>query len=674
MPVSARGDSKVLVGVDYYPEQWPRARWPIDAKLMADAGVRVVRVGEFAWSEFEPAPGRYAFAWLDDALQLLRQHDISVVLGTPTATPPAWLIQRHPEILPVDPDGVRVGFGGRRHYCPTRAVYRRYAGEIVTSLADHYREHGAVIGWQIDNEFACHRGGCFCEECRTTFQRWLQRRYGSLEHLNETWGTAFWSQTYTAWEQIPLPARTVAVHNPALRLDFQRFVSDAYTEFQDLQIEILRTRCPRHFITTNLMGLFDEIDYFKLSRPLDFVAWDNYPGYHGPADPMRTAMAHDLTRSLKHRKFWVMEQQAGPTAWEGGVDRSPPPGLLRLWTWQAVAHGAEAVIYFRWRTATQGAEQFWHGILDHDGRPRRRYEEVARTAAELAGLELPPDAVPETPVAIVLSYDDRWAWKIQPQHAAATFDRRVGDWYRMFRDYGIGVEFVAPGEPLRGYRVAILPSLFMLNDATAHQAEEFTRTGGLLIVGPRTGVKDETSRVRDVPPPGPLSELLGVEVDEYDAIGTDDAATVDLTLPGLPSLTGRSTIWSDVLGPRSADVVAVYRDQYYAGRPAATLQMAGRGAALYVGGFWESGLLDGVVRWALRQQDLDAAVVRRSNAHDVEAVVWRSAAARYLFLLNHGDRSASLGLAGQWAELATQQPQSETVSLQPFAVKLFVAR
>src|SRR5437870_7592179 len=326
MPVSARGDSKVLVGVDYYPEQWPRARWPIDAKLMADAGVRVVRVGEFAWSEFEPAPGRYAFAWLDDALQLLRQHDISVVLGTPTATPPAWLIQRHPEILPVDPDGVRVGFGGRRHYCPTRAVYRRYAGEIVTSLADHYREHGAVIGWQIDNEFACHRGGCFCEECRTTFQRWLQRRYGSLEHLNETWGTAFWSQTYTAWEQIPLPARTVAVHNPALRLDFQRFVSDAYTEFQDLQIEILRTRCPRHFITTNLMGLFDEIDYFKLSRPLDFVAWDNYPGYHGPADPVRTAMAHDLTRSLKHRKFWVMEQQAGPTAWRGVWTGHPHPG------------------------------------------------------------------------------------------------------------------------------------------------------------------------------------------------------------------------------------------------------------------------------------------------------------------------------------------------------------
>src|SRR5207244_2255623 len=268
-------------------------------------------------------------------------------------------------------------------------------------------------------------------------------------------------------------------YNPALRLDFQRFVSDAYTEFQDLQIEILRTRCPRHFITTNLMGLFDELDYFKLSRPLDFVAWDNYPGYHGPADPVRTAMAHDLTRSLKHRKFWVMEQQAGPTAWEGGVDRSAPPGLLGPGAWQAGAPRAEA---------------------------------------------------------------------------AVAFGRGVGDWYRMFRDYGIGVEVVAPGEPLRGYRVAILPSLFMLNDATAHQAEEFTRTGGLLIVGPRTGVKDETSRVRDVPPPGPLSELLGVEVDEYDAIGTDDAATVDLTLPGLPSLTGRSTIWSDVLGPRSAGV------------------------------------------------------------------------------------------------------------------------
>lgn len=674
--MSTRVDSerRIRVGVDYYPEHWPQARWSIDARLMADAGIRVVRVGEFAWSLLEPAPGQYAFAWLDKAIDVLSGHGITIVVGTPTATPPAWLAQRHPEILPVDPDGVRVGFGGRRHYCPTRAIYRKYAGEIVAALADHYHVHPAVIGWQIDNEFGCHRGGCYCDDCRTAFQRWLRGRYGSLEVLNERWGTAFWSQTYTAWDQVPVPSRTVARHNPALRLDFQRFVSDMYSEFQQQQVEILRARCPRHFLTTNLMGLFDELDYFTLTRPLDFVAWDNYPGYRGPADLFRTAMAHDLTRSLKHHRFWVMEQQAGPTAWEGGVDRSPAPGQLRLWTWQAVAHGADAVVYFRWRTATRGAEQFWHGILDHDGRPRRRYDEIARTAAELAELELPTDAMPDTPVAMVLSYADRWDWKIQPQHAAADFDRRVGAWYRVFAHHGVGVEFVAPDESLRGYRVVLIPSVCLLADATAQRAEEFLKEGGVLIVGPRTGVKDEFGRVRDVPPPGPLAEILGTVVEEYDAIGVDDAATLELTLPGADSVAGRSNIWSDILAPWSADVVAVYRNQYYANQPAATLRSVGAGRALYVGGFWDDTLLRAVGLWALRQQRVKAPIVWPPSDETIEAVPWRSGSDQYLFLLNHADRSARINLDGPWADLRTGEPQSDAVALEPFAVRLFVAR
>ncbi len=380
-------------GADYYPEQWPVERWNIDARLMKEAGFNVVRLAEFAWSRMEPAAGYYDFAWLDRVIDILGEQGIDVVLGTPTASPPPWLMSEHPDLFNVWPDGVRATYGSRRTYCPTNPIYRRYARNITQAMAEHYRTHPRVIGWQIDNEFG---DACYCEMCQAGFQSWLANKYSSLDALNAAWGTIFWSHVYTDWAQIPLPALTSrtplgldsgTVANPGLILDFARFVSDTYVGFQNNQLAILRTQCPNHFVTHNLMGFgYDKLNYFDLAKPLDFVTWDNYPrGFwrsDGKMSPPDLALEHATMYGLKNHNFWVMEAQSGRSGWHvmGSV---PRPGELRLWAYQAIAHGADAIVFFRWRSGRFGTEQLWQGILDHDGIPRRRYQEIKQMGQEL---------------------------------------------------------------------------------------------------------------------------------------------------------------------------------------------------------------------------------------------------------------------------------------------------
>lgn len=666
----------LTIGVDYYPEQWPRERWAVDAELMAEAGIRLVRVGEFAWSLFEPTEGRFSFGWLDDALNVLMRKGIWAIIGTPTATPPAWLIQSHPEILPVDEDRVRLSFGSRRHYCPNSESYRDAVRRIVTALAEHYRDHPAVIGWQIDNEFACHRHMCFCDSCKRGFHEWLRRKYHSLEALNDAWGTVFWSQVYTDWSQIPVPARTVAVHNPSMRLDYRRFMSQAYVDFQSEQVRILRERCPHHRITTNFMGLFPEIDYFELARHLDFVAWDNYPDLFGALDPVKVSMAHDLTRSLKHRRFWVMEQQAGPTGWDGVLDPTPRPGQLRLWTWQAVARGAEAVVYFRWRTALKGAEQFWHGILDHDGQPKRRYSEIRATAREL--MSLPKwlgEARIKAPIGLLYSYPDLWAWQIQPHNRQLDFERRVVSWYRAFWQLGLGVEMVNAAddtERLDPYRVLVVPSILLVDEPLATRLHEWVRAGGVLMVGVRTGVKNSLNQMYPLPPPGPLADLLGVVVDEYDSLREGQTVGISLTLPGEEPLYGKASGWCEILKPRDASVIARYQDEYYRGQPAATVRRVGGGAALYVGSPWDQSLIWALADWALKHVGISGPISVESGAN-VEVSLWETPDGKaVVFVLNHEARPVTVRLNGGYTDALTGKEVPDPMLLDAYDVRVFL--
>ena len=336
-------------GVDYYPEHWPRERWPIDARMMREAGIGLVRMGEFAWAKMEPAEGQFDFAWLDDAIGVLAAEGIQTVLGTPTATPPAWIIERNPEILPVDNTGAVRGFGGRHHDCQSNETYRVHIRRIVRAMAGHFAPDPHVVGWQIDNELGnSHRSLCFCDSCARAFRAWLRVRYKTIEALNQAWGTVFWSQTYSTFDQVPVPLPTPNSHNPSLLLDWKRFCSDLIVNFQRLQVAILREECPRQFVTHNYMGLFDKTNYFDLAEDLDFIAHNQYPLHfrkdrYPVAPPERLAATLDLMRGIKRKPFWIMEQQAGPSGWET-VSSTPRPGQLRLWTHQAVARGADTIV------------------------------------------------------------------------------------------------------------------------------------------------------------------------------------------------------------------------------------------------------------------------------------------------------------------------------------------
>ena len=402
-------------GADYYPEHWPKERWAEDAKLMKEASINVVRVAEFAWAKLEPMEDNYDFSWLDEAIETLVNEGIEAVMGTPTATPPKWLMDKYPEIYMKDKFGQIRGFGSRRHHCYNSPVYHEYSSRIVAKMAEHYRQNPNVVAWQIDNEFGCQdTGQCYCEDCLAAFKEWLKNKYGTIEAVNVAWGTVFWSQNYQGWDEMILPGYTVCDesdnnfhgHNPGMLLDFYRFSSDSVVNYQKLQIDEIRKVADQP-ITHNMMGHFPEIDYFDLGEDLDFVCWDNYPkNQWGISDYRNIAMAHDLMRGVKDKNFWVMEQQSGPCGWSVLGD-TPEPGQLRLWTYQAIAHGAEAIVYFRWRTCTFGAEEYWYGILDHDGIPRRRYQEIKQTGKELQALsDWIIDSKVVSHVALIKSYDN----------------------------------------------------------------------------------------------------------------------------------------------------------------------------------------------------------------------------------------------------------------------------
>jgi beta-galactosidase len=597
-------------GVDYYPEHWPESRWEVDAQLMLAAGMNVVRLAEFAWIKLEPREDSFDFGWLDRAIEIFHRQGISVLLGTPTASPPVWLAQKTPEVLRTREDGLRVSFGARRITCPSHPVYRDRSRRITTALAEHYAANPAVIGWQTDNEFGDR---CYCPICRAAFQDWLKARYGTLDELNERYGTIFWSQTYSEWGQIPLPVTTSGTPpNPSLALDFKRFVSDTYVSFQQEQIDILRAQCPSHFITHDLMGFeYDGLDYFDLARPLDFVSWNNYPfGFwhkwaHTPASP---ALSHAAMRGLKNKNFWVMEQQAGPTGWQT-LSSTPRPGVLRRWAYQSIAHGAEGVVFFRWRTARFGAEQYWHGLLDHDGRAGRRYHEIQQMGAELRQLgEKISGAETRSRVAILQSYDARFAFQVQPNSPEFGYEQYLARIYTTLWKQNVSVDVIAPTADLSQYKLVIAPALHVLTEAIAANLQEYVRAGGRLVVTPRTGVKDLTNVVVNQPLPGLLAGVCGVSVDEYDALTPDLSQSVVFEAGELAGQALPVQTWCDLLLPQGAEVLARYAQDYYAGQPAVTRNHFGAGQAIYLGAFGSEAFDEAVFGWLLQESGLACAL------------------------------------------------------------------
>jgi beta-galactosidase len=662
-------DGQLYVGTDYYPEHWPKERWAVDAKLMQEAGFNVARLAEFAWVLMEPEEGRFDFAWLDEAIETLAARDIRVILGTPTAVMPAWVAHRYPETLAMKADGTRIIWGGRKNNCFSNEDYRRLSRGITRAMAEHYKDHPNVIGWQTDNEF----GGtdCRCDRCRDRFQDWLRRRYETLDELNRAWGTHFWGLTVQSWDEITIPdsrgGETWAISNPSSSLDWKRYTSWLNVDFQDEQIRIIRELCPDHqFVTHNFMGLFQEMDYYDLAKDLDFVSWDNYPvfsNWEKPGVSYGASFAADVMRGLKGKNFWIMEQTAGPLGW-GTFSRNPRPGEIRKIAYQQLAHGADAQIWFRWRTCTAGREQYWHGLLGHDGKAGRRYREAAQLAGEyaalsdvLAGTTVKPD------VAIIYDYDSLWALRFQPGFEGNSFQRAVGRYQRALFRAGVNVDMVRPGADLSGYALVLAPALHVLPDQLAHQLVAFVEGGGVLLADARTGVKDETNLAHARTLPGLLTPALGIEIEEYESLGE-----VEYVVGGTDPVGGAftATQYSDWATAKGAEVVAAYDTWPVKGLAAVTRNAHGKGRGWYVGTVMkEDTFYDRLVAALVADAGVTAVL---DPPEGVEVSVREGEGRELLFVINHTEQGQAVPVPPGKPRLLVGGETGQVLELEPYGV------
>lgn len=513
-----------MLGVCYYPEQWPKSYWRQDAERMKDLGLEVVRVGEFAWSRLEPREGHYEFAWLDEAIDILHEQGLKVVLGTPTATPPRWIVDKFPDMLPVDINTRQArGFGSRRHYDITHLAYRQKCEAICEQLALRYGKHPALHVWQVDNELGCHdTTHSASESSKKAFQQWCRQRYENIEALNSAWGNVFWSMEYQQFEQIDVPFMTVTESNPAHQLAYRRFCSDASRDFVEAQCAMLRQHSPNIPITHNFIPLADtQFDYFDVAKQLDFVSYDSYPlgrsdlffeeslsrDYLRTGHPDLNSFYLSQTRSLRDAPFWIMEQQPGPVNWANNNPR-PKPGMVRLWTFEAIAQGAACVSYFRWRQAAFAQEQMHAGLLRVDSSPSEAYEEVAQCFKEIQKLEL-SEKLELAEVAIVIDVHNQWVSEIEQQSSHYQYDKVLFDYYSGFRQLGVDCDFISPDSDFSRYKLIIVPSQMMVDDAFVKNCENSTAT---FLFGPRTGSKTQEFQLEPNLAPGPLQRLLPIKV------------------------------------------------------------------------------------------------------------------------------------------------------------------
>jgi beta-galactosidase len=581
-----------ILGSSWYPEQWPESRWNADLALMQAAGLKMVRVGEYAWSSLEPSEGRYTLDWLDRAITLAASHGLAVVIGTPSDAPPAWLTAKYPETLLITEEGKPLRHGMRRQFSYASPRYRQLCRAVAEQLGKRFGHNPAVVGWQIGNEFT---DDSFDPEARRQFHEWLRARYGSLDALNARWVTADWSQSYDTWEEIPLG---VGRGNPGLLLDYKRFVTDTWRSFQRNQIDAIRPHSSSaQFITTNLGGLgwADPFNRRTLTEDLDLASWDDEVG-SGHLDPFRNGATNDLVRGWKGRNFWVMEMQPGTVDW-APIPNSLDKGETRAMAWETVGHGADCVAFWQWRSALGGQEQYHGNLVGPDGQPAPFYAEAKQIATEFtqASAALAGTTV-KSEVAILHDYESRWAIDFHPHSTRYDQVKIILQYYQPLRELGQSVDIVDPRVPLDGYKLVLAPSLNVISAELARHLADYVKQGGHLLLGPRSGMKDGDNALNPERQPGPLAATLGGRVEQFFAL--PDSVPVAGQWGS-----GSSNIWAEMLsaGP-DAEVLMRYgrSNGWLDGQPAAIQRKVDGGTLAYLGADLDPILMSHMTRSLLR--------------------------------------------------------------------------
>lgn len=660
------------IGADYYPEHWERERWEEDAQLMKKAGIQVIRIGEFAWSLYEPKEGVFQFDLMDAAIEFFGGQGIRIVLGTPSATPPKWMIDRYPEILPEDVYGRKKEFGSRKHYCFNSDIYREKTRQLTSRLAERYGSNPYVEGWQIDNELGHgNTTHCYCENCRKKFISWLKSRYKTIEQLNETYGTVFWSQIYNSFEEVILPKAAACFdfdegtrgQNPGLYLDYYRFCSDAIISFTKESVAVIREYSDKPCSSNLLDAAVNAgtgIDYFKLSKELDFVTWDNYIEFQwGKAKNEAVSRDHALLRSYKKQSFWVMEQQSGPCGWSQ-MGPAPAPGKLRLWSYQAVANGADTIVYFRWRTCTFGTEQNWHGILGHDGKVNRRYEEIAQTGSEMQRLsKVLGTLMPKAKVAIIKSFVAEWCHTIFRNVEGFQYDQILLTFYKPFYEMGLSVDFIEPEEDFDGYRLILAPALAQVSETVKEKLTAFRDQGGILLTTFRSGFRDEYNRTLAETLPGPLTELTGITISDYDPQFEKETSVSGIFGSGIARL------WCDVITQQDSEVLGVYTGSYYAGKPCLTRC----DRTYYLGCDLDQEACTKLMRYLCEQAGIDMEMHIQAG---VEIVDTSDGINEVRFIMNHNHYETIVPMRQKGYDLLKERTAEHAIRISPYDVAVIL--
>ena len=658
-PPAWEGPRSLEYGTAWYPEQWPESGWDADLQLMQDGGFTFIRIAEFSWSTIEPSEGNYQWGWLDRAIAHAAAHKLKVVLGTPTAAPPAWMSAKYPEILVVEANGIRARHGGRRHFSVGSALYRKKAGQIAGLMAERYGRNPAVIGFQIDNEYG---RATFDDETRERFHGWLRAKYHTLDALNAVYLGAKWSLTYSDWSQVPIPDTR---DSPSLYLDWMRFFSAQWRDYQQVQIDAIRPNLPRpKFITTNYTGRYDNFDFGLTAQPLDLVSWDWY--FPGPRlDPAEGGLLLDMNRGFLEKNFWVMEAPAGNTNWQ---DRNytMPKGEVRAMAWQAVAHGADGYAFWTWRPELGGGEQFHGTLTDAGGRPQPVYAEAAQVGAEFAKLRsVIGGTEPLADVAILHDFPDRWA--IKRQAMTVDYDPFVlfTDFYRATKPSVSGIAVVVPTAKLARYKLVVAPALHLVSTATAKALRDYVLAGGHLVLGPRSGVKDDANRLLMPGAPGPFAELLGAHIDQT------------FVLPEPITLVGElgpaeAKIWAEHIAIDQPSVTTLLRypasADWLNNAPAVVTRTVGKGRITYIGAWLDPAGLQRTIAWAAAMAGTRPVLADVPDG--IEVTARDTAGRRLIVAINWSQSPKTLTLPVAQVDLLTGT-KAARFTLEPFGVVIF---
>ncbi|MFN7150289.1 MAG: beta-galactosidase [Microthrixaceae bacterium] len=640
-----RAPHGIAFGGDYNPEQWASEVWKEDVRLMGEAGVDLVTVGVFAWALLEPAEGRYEFGWLDEVMDLLHTHGVHVDLATATASPPPWFSRTHPDSLPVTADGRRLWPGGRQAYCPSSPEYRERSVALAQALATRYGDHPALVMWHVNNEYGCHVTRCYCDTSAEAFRRWLQRRYGDLEALNHAWGTSFWSQRYYSWDEV-LPPRIAPAHlNPTQQLDFARFSSDELLDCYRAERDVLHRLTPGIPVTTNFMVAgFKELDYWSWAREMDLVSNDHYLAADDPQNHVDLAFSADLTRSLAGGRPWLlMEHSTSGVNWQPR-NVAKRPGEMRRNSVQHAGRGADGIMFFQWRASRAGAEKYHSALVPHAGTETKVWREVVELGRTLEALSEVRGSVVESSTAILWDWNAWWASELDSHPSVdVSYPDLARRMYQPLWELGVGVDFAHPEADLSGYRLVLVPGLYLVDDAAVQNLRHFVRGGGTVVVTYWSGIVDEHDHVRLGGYPGAFRDLLGIRTEEFfpllegQKVRLDDGSTGDL--------------WTEWVHLDGAEAETSYADGPLPGVPAVTRHTYGEGTAWYVATRPDPAAMRRLLERACRAAGVDPAAQTRAG---VEVVRRRGEDTSYLFLVNHTDEAAEVTTSG--TNLLTGEP------------------